>query len=109
MCQSKKGPGYDPTDVVKDAIANLNVTVESFFEAAKQHTKSSFTPKAAAAAYLEQKPGYAIPAQIVAFADWVHLKGNPGHVKSKYPMLKESPKPPQGVLGLEGELAAGLA
>lgn len=106
MCQSKKGPGYDPADVVKDAIGNLKVTVESFFEAAKQHTKSSFEPKAAAAAYLATG---ALPAQIVAFADWVHLKANPVHVKVKYPVLKELPKPSEGVLGLEGELVVGLA
>lgn len=109
MCISKKGPGYNPTDIVQGAMAQLNVTVESFFEAAKHHTKSSFEPKTAAAAYAEQKPGYAIPAQIVAFADWVQMKSNPGHVRGKYPMLKDLPKPPEGVLGLEGELSAGVA
>jgi hypothetical protein len=109
MCISSKGPGYNPADVVKDALKNLQVTVESFFQAAKQHTKSSFEPKAAAVAYLEQKPGYVVPAQVVAFADWVQLKANPGHVKTKYPMLKELPKPPEGVIGLEGEVAVGLA
>ncbi len=82
MCISSKGRGYDPANVVVEAVKKTGWTSDKFFHSAEIFAgkKNGFNPGAARAEFDEMRAGGAVELQhmvssaAVAFADWVLIK-----------------------------------
>lgn len=70
MCLKRKGDGYNPEAIVKDAIEKAGYSTKTFFIAAQRQCCANFNPETAAGEF--EVNNSAIPKPVVQFADWVH-------------------------------------